>query len=257
LEGQLRPLGIAATLCSSTGEAVDILKQDQGFDAVLINQSLGGDPALGLDEQIRAEAGDMPVMLLCDDAALRRDTPQAQGLAALVQRPVSRNRLYHHFRHLRDPFVPKSATLDPKSSQSRPMRILVAEDNRTNQLVFQKMVRDLAIDLAFANTGREAVHLVQSFNPDLIFMDIAMPEMDGCEAALAIRQSEAGGARLPIIALTAHAEGAELAPLLAAGIDRRMTKPLQKAALRDVMIEFCPKAAYVLPPKAELTQAGA
>jgi CheY-like chemotaxis protein len=67
------------------------------------------------------------------------------------------------------------------------MRVLAAEDNRTNQLVFQKMVRDMDIDLVFADNGRIAVEKFQSFQPDLIFMDISMPEMDGKEAARTIR----------------------------------------------------------------------
>jgi CheY-like chemotaxis protein len=137
------------------------------------------------------------------------------------------------------------------------MRILVAEDNRTNQLVFQKMVRDLAVDVVFANNGAEAVSLFQTFQPDLIFMDIAMPQMDGCQAALAIRQIEAGQQHLPIIALTALMGESDTAALGAAGIDRHMTKPLHKAALREVMIAFCPQAAYVLPPAVELARAGA
>jgi len=156
------------------------------------------------------------------------------------------------------PVVPPDLpSLPQDAGLPRPMRILVAEDNRTNQLVFQKMVRDLAVDVVFANNGSEAVSLYQSFQPDLIFMDIAMPQMDGCQAALAIRKIEAGQQHLPIIALTALMGEGDTAALLAAGIDRHMTKPLQKAALREVMIAFCPKAAYVLPPVVELASAGA
>ena len=156
------------------------------------------------------------------------------------------------------PIVPPDLpSLPQDAGLPRPMRILVAEDNRTNQLVFQKMVRDLAVDVVFANNGAEAVSLFQSFQPDLIFMDIAMPQMDGCQAALAIRQIEAGQQHLPIIALTALMGEGDTAALVAAGIDRHMTKPLHKAALREVMIAFCPKAAYVLPPAVELASAGA
>lgn len=147
-------------------------------------------------------------------------------------------------------FLPDLPVLVLKPTGPRPMRILAAEDNRTNQLVFQKMVRDLAVDVVFANTGQEAVDLFQSFEPDLIFMDIAMPQMDGRQAALAIRQIEAGRSRLPIIALSAHRPEEETDAILAAGIDRYMTKPLQKSALRDVIITHCPKAAYVVPPAA-------
>jgi CheY-like chemotaxis protein len=117
------------------------------------------------------------------------------------------------------------------------------------------MVRDLSVDVVFANTGGEAVDLFQSFQPDLIFMDIVMPQMDGCQAALAIRQIEAGQSHLPIIALTAQVAEDGISPFLAAGIDRHLTKPVQKAALREVMDAFCPKAAYVLPPAVELVRA--
>jgi CheY-like chemotaxis protein len=136
------------------------------------------------------------------------------------------------------------------------MRILAAEDNRTNQLVFQKMVRDLAIDVVFANTGGEAVDLFQSFKPDLIFMDIAMPQMNGCQATQAIRQMEAGRSRLPIIALTARSAEEDHTPLLAAGIDRYVTKPLHKAALHAVLTEFCPKTAYIMSPAIKLGGVG-
>jgi CheY-like chemotaxis protein len=123
----------------------------------------------------------------------------------------------------------------------RQMRVLTAEDNRTNQLVFQKMVKDLDIELVFANNGREAVDLFRSFRPDLIFMDISMPEMDGRQAARAIRELEGDHSHVPIVALTAHAMDGDADGILAAGIDRYMTKPLRKAAITGVVVEFCPK----------------
>ena len=122
-------------------------------------------------------------------------------------------------------------------AELRQMRVLTAEDNRTNQLVFQKMVKDIDIELVFANNGREAVELFQSYKPDLIFMDISMPEMDGKEAARAIR---ALGSRVPIIAMTAHAMEGDAEAILAAGIDRYLTKPLRKAMIEAALSEFCP-----------------
>ena len=129
------------------------------------------------------------------------------------------------------------------AAASRRMRVLTAEDNRTNQLVFQKMVRDLDIEVAFANNGIEAVELFQSFKPDMIFMDISMPEMDGREASSAIRALEQGNTRVPIVALTAHAMEGDAADILAAGIDRYMTKPLRKAAITETLVSLCPVEA--------------
>jgi CheY-like chemotaxis protein len=138
------------------------------------------------------------------------------------------------------------------------MRVLAAEDNRTNQLVFRKMLRDTAIDLHFAGNGREAVEMWDSLQPDIIFMDISMPEMDGRDAARAIRSAEAGrGRHVPIIALTAHAMDGDAEDILAAGIDRYMTKPLRRAAILSALADFRPADALPLPlpdagPEAEV-----
>ena len=131
------------------------------------------------------------------------------------------------------------------------MRVLTAEDNRTNQLVFQKMVRDIDIELVFANNGLEAVALFQSFNPDMIFMDISMPEMDGRDAARAIRALEAGRSHVPIVALTAHAMEGDEEGILAAGIDRYMTKPLRKVAITGTIADLCPPDARSISALAE------
>jgi CheY-like chemotaxis protein len=108
-------------------------------------------------------------------------------------------------------------------------------------------VQDTGIDLTFANNGREAVELFQSLDPDMIFMDISMPEMDGREASKAIRALEvATGGHIPIVALTAHAMDGDDADILAAGIDHYMTKPLRKAAIVEVLVEHCPADARAI-----------
>lgn len=145
--------------------------------------------------------------------------------------------------------APQNQPTAPLTLSPRPMRILVAEDNRTSQLVFQKMLRDLAVEVVFASNGGEAVDLFQNFHPDLIFMDIAMPQMDGVQATHTIRQMAAGDTRLPIIALTAQAAEEGRSPFLDAGFDRHLTKPLQKATLHEVMFTYCPKGAYVTLPE--------
>lgn len=127
---------------------------------------------------------------------------------------------------------------DPEPSGARQMRILAAEDNRTNQLVFRKMVKDLNIELQFANNGVEAVALYQAFEPDLVFMDISMPEMDGKEATGEIRKLEAlTGRHVPIVALTAHAMTGDSDGILAAGLDHYLTKPLRKAVILERILQ--------------------
>jgi hypothetical protein len=130
------------------------------------------------------------------------------------------------------------------TSAMRPMRVLAAEDNRTNRFVFSKMLRQLEIEIAFAEDGREAVAQAESFAPDLVFMDISMPRMDGKEAARAIRAAEAAaghGRRVPIVAMTAHALAGDREEILAAGIDDYLTKPLKRAQLVAAVLDHCPQ----------------
>ena len=149
--------------------------------------------------------------------------------------------------------VPPAAT--PESALNtgrRIMRVLAAEDNKTNQLVLRKMVRDLNIELRFANNGIEAVAAFSEFEPDMIFMDISMPKMDGKEATQEIRKLEqATGAHVPIVALTAHAMDGDSEGILAAGLDHYMTKPLRKAAIHERVAIHCPQDAQDVLPQAE------
>ncbi len=144
---------------------------------------------------------------------------------------------------------------DPAQDNApRRMRILAAEDNKTNQLVFRKMVKHLEIDLTFANNGLEAVQAHAECAPDLIFMDISMPHMDGKEATCEIRRAEAEtGAHVPIVALTAHAMTGDDDSILSAGLDHYLTKPLRKPAIQDMILRYAP--AEAAPPLPETAQA--
>ncbi len=246
LERQLQPCGVEVTLSRSGADALEILSRNANFDAVLTDHSMPEMDGLTLATKIRALGLTMPIVLLSSNPTQAREGEGSKELAAIIQKPILRADLYRKLQEVGG--VPVLLAIAPPPSQRKPdapraMRILAAEDNRTNQLVFQKMVRDLDIELVFANNGREAVELFQSFRPDMIFMDISMPEMDGRQAARAIRALENGKSHLPIVALTAHAMDGDEQGILAAGIDRYMTKPLRKAVICSAMVEFCPKEA--------------
>ena len=241
LERQLEPCGVRVHLCRNGVEALEVLAQDTAFDAVLTDHNMPEMDGLTLAMRIRAMGLTLPIVLLTSDLACGRDAPGFAELAAVVQKPVLRSDLYRQLKSLSGGLVEEAVPSPPAPpAELRQMRVLTAEDNRTNQLVFQKMVKDIDIELVFAGNGREAVALFQSYKPDLIFMDISMPEMDGREAARAIRALEGARSHLPIVALTAHAMDGDAEGILAAGIDRYMTKPLRKAAIAGVLAEFCP-----------------
>ena len=116
------------------------------------------------------------------------------------------------------------------------MRILTAEDNRTNQLVFRKMVQTFCVDLEFADNGHEAVDKWRAWAPDLLFMDISMPEVDGIEATSEIRAIQrARGATKPIIGVTAHAMRDDRQRCFDAGMDDYLSKPVKRDALEEML----------------------
>ncbi len=244
LERQLVPCGIEVALCRSGAEALALLARDGDFDVVLTDHNMPEMDGLVLAQSIRKIGLAMPIVLLSSNPTVARDSDLGAALTAVLQKPILRSDLYRRLQTLTAPVVenpPAPVVLVPQ--ERRQMRLLTAEDNRTNQLVFQKMMRDTDVDLVFANNGREAVELFQSFHPDLIFMDISMPEMDGREAARAIRILEAGRSHVPIVALTAHAMDGDGEAILSAGIDQYMTKPLRRAALIETLLAHRPVGA--------------
>ena len=260
LERQLVPCGIAVTLCRSGADALAVLDKDDAYDVVITDHDMPEMDGITLAERIQARGLTMPIMLLSSNLAMRRDSERPAKLAAVLQKPVLRSELYGRLQALTAPVAPVAFVAAPVVAPvavlkgARVMRVLAAEDNRTNQLVFRKMVKDIDIELTFANNGREAVELYQSFMPDMIFMDISMPEMDGREAAQAICTLESGGKwHVPIVALTAHALEGDSDSIFAAGIDRYMTKPLRKSAITGALVEFCPTDARPILPEEALT----
>lgn len=114
----------------------------------------------------------------------------------------------------------------------RPLRILLAEDSLVNQKLALALLTRMGHAVRIANNGREAVDLARSEAFDVVFMDVQMPEMDGFEAAAAIRASERGTDRhLPIVALTAHAMKGDREHCLAAGMDDYLSKPVRAAEI--------------------------
>jgi two-component system cell cycle response regulator DivK len=116
-------------------------------------------------------------------------------------------------------------------------RILVVEDNLDNRrILVYRLKRIGEFDIVEAGNGREALEVVESEPPDLIFMDLKMPVMDGWEATRRIRSLERGKA-IPIIALTAQAMAGDEQKALAAGCDDYLAKPIVDPTLVRVKLE--------------------
>ena len=122
-------------------------------------------------------------------------------------------------------------------------RVLVAEDNRTNQMVAAGMLAMNGCRCEFADNGRVAVEAVRRERFDLILMDCSMPEMDGYEATAHIRTyEETLGLRTPIVAMTANTQAGDAAKCLAAGMDDYLAKPITLVELRHKLERWLGRA---------------
>ncbi|MEM9198099.1 MAG: PAS-domain containing protein [Pseudomonadota bacterium] len=123
------------------------------------------------------------------------------------------------------------------------LRILVAEDNATNQVVVRHMLRKINARLTMVGNGEEALQAWAPGRFDVLLLDISMPLRDGVEVTAQIRRSEAeiGATRTPIAALTAHAMAHEIGSYLSSGMDAHIAKPIREESLLDTL------ARLVLP----------
>jgi len=123
------------------------------------------------------------------------------------------------------------------SPKKRKLRILIAEDNRTNRMVIKAILKPTKAELVFAEDGSQAVDLWKSSDFDLVLMDIQMPNMNGVEATKTIRLLELDEQRdkTPIVAVTANAMPHQRKEYLAAGMDDHVAKPIQPQRLYKAM----------------------
>jgi len=133
----------------------------------------------------------------------------------------------------------------PPTRPLRSLRVLVAEDNRVNQLVIRRLLEQLGHTVILCANGRGALTAVEARRPDLVLMDVQMPEMDGLAATAAIREREAAQpmlGRLPIVAVTAFAMKGDRERCLAADMDDYLSKPIRRDQLAAVLARFAGEA---------------
>ena len=135
-------------------------------------------------------------------------------------------------RRLLEALASHEAPAVAEVASTRPLRVLLAEDNAVNRTVATHMLAKRGHTVVAAGNGLEAIAAVGRERFDVILMDVQMPEMDGYEATAAIRRLQAvRDEHTPIIALTAHAMIGDRERCLLAGMDEYVSKPLSADAL--------------------------
>jgi len=165
------------------------------------------------------------------------------GISGYLTKPIKQSELFdvivtamsEHTQD-RERHQSTSAVVQPADSA---LRVLLAEDNPVNQTLATRILEKLGHKVWVVNNGREAMERTRAEEFDLVLMDVQMPEMDGLEATMAIRASEADtGKHVPIVAMTAHAMKGDRERCLSSGMDGYLSKPIRidelKRSISDV-----------------------
>lgn len=249
LDRQLSPLGIRVDLYPGADAALRGLASTDLPDLVITDHKMPEKDGLTFAAELKALHPRIPILMLSSSPPSQADETAGGPVDTTLKKPALRRQLYAAIETLvggapAAPDADTPAQPDVARTVNGKVDILIAEDNRTNRLVVGKMLQDLSADLRFAKDGGLAVDAYHAQRPDLIFMDISMPGMDGKEATRQIRASEreAGLDPVPIVALTAHALSGDAEEILSAGLDRYLTKPLRKDALIEAVRDYVPAA---------------
>ncbi|MBF0502129.1 MAG: response regulator [Candidatus Riflebacteria bacterium] len=165
------------------------------------------------------------------------------GVDGILVKPFSASTLFDSLVRIlapREPLASGKKPLSDLGSQIRGCRLLVAEDNDFNQEIAREMLEGWGMIVDMVGNGREAVAKVLGSAPqtfDLILMDIQMPEMDGFEATGQIRR-DPRFENMPILAMTAHAFAEDRLKILNAGMNDRITKPIDPLVLKEKLQKY-------------------
>ena len=173
----------------------------------------------------------------------------ADGYCAALPMPVDKRMLFNalHFSHTEtsadDPSVGKIVEKYRRNGGGRKLRVLVAEDNRTNQMVIGKILERAGHDFKIVANGEEVLDVLKEKSFDIALLDLHMPVMGGVEAAKLSRFMSTGSLRMPIVALTADATPEARAECEEAGMDACLTKPIDTRKLFDLFEKLVPGGA--------------
>ncbi|MCJ8210727.1 response regulator [Mucilaginibacter sp. RS28] len=230
LQQQVQRWHMQPIKATSAAEALQIIRdQETKIDLALIDIGLPGTNGVELAHTIRQQSVDLPIILLSilGDPLARN---QGEIFTAVLNKPLKQHQLAEAIakalgkKSETDEIILKPI-LQESFAKANPLKILVAEDNKVNQLVIMRILRKLGYEPALAENGEEAIQQLLRSPVDLILMDIQMPQLDGIAATRYIRNMDIAQPR--IIAMTANALAEDRTACFEAGMDGYLPKPLK------------------------------
>ena len=236
LAAQLERWAMQPRTTRSPAEALAWIHEGTSFDLAILDFHMPEMDGLTLAHAIRDEhpATPVPIVIVSSVGARDRRDPM---VAAELTKPVKPSALHDAVMTALGGAVtrpeaapPEKAAADARPGDSRPHRILLAEDNAVNQMLAVKLLERLGYSADIAATGVEVLAALESGEHDLVLMDVQMPEMDGLEATRQARVRWPDRA-LWIVAMTANAMEGDREMCLAAGMNDYLSKPIRPELL--------------------------
>ncbi|SIQ07634.1 Type IV pili methyl-accepting chemotaxis transducer N-term [Alkalispirochaeta americana] len=260
LEHMLEQWHIETDSCDNGLEALERLETSPPFDVIICDYNMphidGLETIRRIREKLELSATKQPIILLhssSEDPEMYKACDEL-GVRYRLSKPVKSSDLFSYLRNLHEPEREISeqtqqvsgATQETQITES--VRIVIAEDVSMNMLLIKRIIERIMprAEIFEAANGLEAVELYKTKGPDLVLMDVQMPELDGLGATRRIRQIEAAtGLHVPIIALTAGALKEEKEKCFAAGVDDFLSKPVESGKTHDALrLHLSPRKDY-------------
>ncbi|MFZ4775238.1 MAG: response regulator [Terrimicrobiaceae bacterium] len=237
LRDQVRIWGMEPIEATGGEEALDLVKSGGEFQILLLDYQMPDMDGIELAHRIKTLPGcaNLPTILL---SSIVEKAPKGEEylFSAVMTKPLHPTQLLEAISKALGVREAGEATVASHSpSPGREIRVLVAEDNSTNQKVIKLMLSRLGIVPTIVADGLQAVEAVKSFAFDLVLMDVQMSVMDGLAAARLMRNHFGNLDRPEIIALTANAFKEDREACLAAGMDGYVVKPITMARLKALV----------------------
>jgi len=251
LEHLMLNWGIACTSCDNGYRAIEIIETSEPFDVIICDYHMpeldGLETIKLIRQKLKLTAKKQPIILLhssSDNADLLRRCDELE-IRFRLTKPVKSDELYSYLGSINNPIT---ETLTSEAVQVQEERIefkehvtvMIAEDNEFNMLLIKAIVSKIlpTVRIIEAKNGKEALRLWMIAKPNLILMDMQMPEMGGVEATIKIREQEVEEQHTPIVALTAGALQEEKDKCMEAGMDDFLTKPIEPEKLKEVLLKL-------------------
>ena len=232
--------------CNSGLTALEhIHSSDNHFDFVVVNERIGKTSGMELAIAIRKLEGykKVPIFLLSRDNFYANTRDENTILTGVVNIPINITHLIDNLENkIMDDFDTVTDEENHKIAQNQKLKVLVAEDNAINRMVIEGLLKKLEAIPEFCENGIDTIskYMEPEQNFDVIFMDCEMPEMDGFEATVKIREweKESNHTRIPIIALTAHVESDHRQKVFNVGMDYYLSKPITYEKLKEALVSM-------------------